>query len=70
VRHLGQADHGVSRPGVHGAAAEDLNAGAGGCVDLRANAVLEQQRDLVLHAQEHAAEVDADDPVPFLLGGA
>jgi hypothetical protein len=30
--------------------------------------VLEHQRDFVLHAQEHAAEVDGDDPVPLLLG--
>ena len=30
-------------------------------------ALLEDQRDLVLHAQEHAAEVDVDDPVPLFL---
>jgi hypothetical protein len=30
--------------------------------------VLEHQRDLVLHAHEHAPEVDRDDPLPFLLG--
>ena len=28
----------------------------------------QHQRDLVFHAQEHAAEVNGDDPVPLLLG--
>jgi hypothetical protein len=53
--------------GVGGAAAEDLDPGAGGGVDDRAT-MLEQQRDLVLQAEEDAAEVDGDDPIPFLLG--
>jgi hypothetical protein len=29
--------------------------------------LLEHQRNFVLHAQEHAAEIDVDDPVPLLL---
>jgi hypothetical protein len=28
--------------------------------------LLQHQGDLVLHAQEHAAEFDVDDPVPLL----
>ena len=65
---LGQADHAVLRGGVGGSTSEGLDAGAGGGVHDRAAPVLQHQRDLVLHAQEHAAEVDGDDPVPFLLG--
>jgi len=30
--------------------------------------VFEHQRDLIFQAQEHAPEVDGDDPVPFLFG--
>jgi hypothetical protein len=30
--------------------------------------LVEHQRDLVLHAQEHTAEVDGDHPVPFVIG--
>jgi hypothetical protein len=29
--------------------------------------VFEHQRDLVLHAQEHTAQVDVDDSVPLLF---
>ena len=65
---FGQADHAVFRGGIGGAASKDLDSRAGGGVDDRAAAVLEQQRDLVLQAQEHAFEVDGDDPVPFLFG--
>jgi hypothetical protein len=32
------------------------------------HAVVQHQRDLVLEAQEHAAQVDAEDPVPLGLG--
>src|SRR5215204_1535554 len=65
---LGQTDDAVFGGGVGGAAAEDLDPGAGGGVDDRAATVFEQQRDLALQAEEDAAEVDGDDPVPFLLG--
>ena len=53
---------------VRGLTREAFDAGARGGVHDRAAALLEHQRDFVLHAQEHAAEVDADDPVPLLLG--
>jgi hypothetical protein len=36
-------------------------------IDDRAAALLEEQRDLVLHAQENAAEVDVNNPVPLLI---
>ncbi len=40
---------------------------ARGRVDDRAASLLEERRDLVLHAQENAAEVDVDNAVPLLL---
>jgi hypothetical protein len=43
---------------------EPLDAGSGRRVDDRPAAVVEQERDLVLHAEEHAAEVDVEYPVP------
>ena len=64
---LGQADHAVLGGGVRGAALDADDPGARGRVHDRPAALLEDQRDLVLHAQEHAAEVDVDDPVPLLL---
>ena len=54
--------------GIGGAASKNLDSGAGGGVDDRAAAVFEHQRDLIFQAQEHAPEVDGDDPVPFLFG--
>ena len=41
-----------------------LTPAPGGGVHDRPTPLLEQQRNLVLHAQEHATEVDIDDPVP------
>ncbi len=66
-RRLGEADHAVLRGGVRGAALDADDPCARGRVDDRAAALLEDQRNLVLHAQEDAAEVDVDDPVPLLL---
>jgi hypothetical protein len=66
-RRLGQADHAVLGGRVRGLAAEASNAGARGGVHERTAALLEHERDLVLHAQEHAAKADPDDAVPFGL---
>jgi len=66
-RRLGEAKHAVLRGGVRGAALDADDSCARGGVHDRPAALLEDQRDLVLHAQEYAAEVDVDDPVPLLL---
>ena len=55
------------RSGVRRAALDADDPCARGRVDDRAASLLEDQRDLVLHAQEDAAQVDVDDPVPLLL---
>ena len=52
---------------VRGTSWEAFDPGARGGVHDRAAPLLEHQRNFVLHAQEHAAEVDGDDPVPLLL---
>jgi hypothetical protein len=51
-------------------AAERLDPGAGRGVHNRAAPALHQQRDLVLHAQEHPAHVDVEDPVPLVLSAS
>jgi hypothetical protein len=61
-------DHTVLRGGVRGSTSETPDSGARGGVHDRPSAALEHQRDLILHAHEHAPEVDRDDPVPLLLG--
>ena len=67
-RRIGETDDAELGGAVGGAAREALDPGARGGVDDRAAAVLEQERDLVLHAQEDAREVDVDDPVPVVFG--
>ncbi len=64
---LAEADRAVFRGDVRSPTCEALDPGTRGGVHNRAAALFEHQRDLVLHAQEHAAEVDGDDPVPLLL---
>src|SRR5207245_3929898 len=66
-RCTGKADHAVLRSRVRGAALDADDSCARGRVDDCAASLLEDQRNLVLHAQEHAAEVGVDDPVPLLL---
>ena len=56
------------RGGVGGLTGEPFDPGAGGGVHDRAAPELEHQRDLMLHAQEHAAEAGADDALPLLFG--
>src|SRR5262249_22660399 len=56
-RRAGEADHAVLRGSVRGAALDADDPCARGCVDDRAASLLEDQRDLVLHAQEDAVEV-------------
>src|SRR5215217_6580888 len=62
-----EADHAVFGGDVRGSTWEALDPGARGGIHDRAAPLLEHQRNLVLHAQEHAAEVDGDGPVPLLL---
>src|SRR5207248_10915042 len=66
-RPAGKADHAVFRGSVRRAALDADDPCSRGRVDDRATSLLEHQRDLVLHAQEDAAKVDVDDPVPLLL---
>src|SRR5947209_9739403 len=66
-RRLRQADHTVFRRDVGRLIFEALDPGARRRVHDCAAPKLPQQRNLVLHAQEHAAQIDADDPVPLLL---
>jgi len=66
-RRAGEAYHAVFRGGVRRAALDADDPCPRGGVHDRATSLLEHQRDLVLHAQEDAPEVDVDDPVPFLL---
>ena len=63
----GEADDAVFRSGVRRAALDADDPCPRGGVDDRATSLLEDQRNLVLHAQEDAAQVDVDDPVPLLL---
>ena len=55
------------RGAVRGRPLEAFDPGARGGVHDRAASLLEHQGDLVLHAQEHTAEVDVDDSVPLLF---
>jgi hypothetical protein len=64
---LGEAYHAVFGSGVGGAALDADDSCARGRVDDRAASLLEDKRNLVLHAQEHAAEINVDDPVPLVL---
>src|SRR5436190_1831925 len=66
-RRAGKADHAVFRSSIRRAALDADNPCSRGRVDDRATSLLEHQRDLVLHAQEDAAKVDVDDPVPLFL---
>ena len=52
---------------VRGLTCDTFDPGARGGVHDHAAALLQHQGNLVLHAQEHAAEIDIDDPVPLLL---
>src|SRR5437868_1370873 len=65
-RRPGEADHAVFCSGISWAAFDSDDAGTRGGVDDRAASLLEHEGDLVLHAQEYAAEVDVDDPFPLL----
>src|SRR5205823_13059561 len=56
------------RRGVSGLTCEAFDASARSGVYNRAASLLEHQRNLVFHAQEHTAKIDTDDPVPLLLG--
>src|SRR5439155_27011408 len=67
-RRLSKADNAVFRGGVSGLTFEAFDPGARRGVHDRAAALLEHQRNLVFQAQEHTAKIDADDPVPLLLG--
>jgi hypothetical protein len=64
---LREANHGVLRSDVRGSAGEADDAGTGGGVHDGAAAVPQHQRDLVLHAEEYAPDVDGEDPVALLL---
>src|SRR4029450_5239261 len=65
---LCQADHAVLSGGVGGSTSEGFDSGAGGVVHDCAATMLQHQRDLVFHTQEHAAEVYRNDPVPLRFG--
>src|SRR5207249_4651062 len=62
-----EADDAVFRSGVRRAALDADYPCPRGRVHDRATSLLEDQRNLVLHAQEDTPQVDVDDPVPFLL---
>jgi hypothetical protein len=62
---FGEADEAVLGCGVGGLALEALDAGAGRGVDDRAAAAGQHERDLVLHGDEHATEVDRHQAVPL-----
>src|SRR5256886_14408345 len=66
-RRPGDADHAVLRGGIRGVALDADDPGTRGGVHDRTAALLEDQRDLILHAQEYAAEIYVEDPVPLLL---
>src|SRR5438128_579285 len=56
------------RRGVSVLTCEAFDPSARSGVYNRAASLLEDQRNLVFHAQKNAAEIDTDDAIPFLLG--
>src|SRR5947209_7127353 len=62
-----EADHSMLGGGVGWAAFNPNDPCSRRRVYDRATAAFQYQRDLVLHAQKHAAEINVDDPVPLLL---
>lgn len=66
-RRSGEAEHPVLRGGVRGAPLDADDTCTRGGVDDCAASLLQDQRDLVLHAEEHAAQIDVEYPVPLLL---
>src|SRR5437660_4996363 len=66
-RRPGEADYAVLGGGIRGVALDADDPGTRGGVHDRPAALLEDQGDLILHAQEDAAEIDVEDPVPLLL---
>src|SRR5687767_9478647 len=57
-RRSGEANQAMLRGGVRGAAPDADDSCPGGCIDDRAASLIEDERDLMLHAQENAAQVD------------
>src|SRR4051794_23374916 len=66
-RRLREADHPELRRAIAGLAGDAFDRGAGPGVHDHSTTTLQHWRDLVLHAQEHAAKIDLHQPLELVI---